>query len=263
MSDKNLKKPEIIEIQSAQNDFVKYCVKLQTPKFRKQEKLIIADGIKTIEGFLQDKTEFEYLIVNSVEFEKLKQVNAKKIVVVPDNILKKISTLTAPMGAIGILKEPFVDKKTFYNLDRIALIENIKDPGNLGTIIRSAVAFSIQGIILFGECVDLYNSKTIRSTTQNIFKIPIISTCDIDFIKDLKKSHKVISTVVNSKNNFFDCNFGEKFILALGSEASGLSNKILDMTDIMATIKMDNNVESLNLAVCASIAFALAKFKLN
>ena len=84
-----------------------------------------------------------------------------------------------------------------------------------------------------------------------------------EFIKDLRKSHKIISTVVKSENNFFDCKFPQKFILALGSEAFGLSDKILNMTDVDTTIEMDNNVESLNLAVCASIAFAMAKNKLN
>ena len=260
---KDDKKSEIIEIKSAQNDFVKYCARLKNSKFRKQEGLILADGIKTLEGFVSDGIEFEYLIVNKNELNKLGSFKAKKVIIVPDSILSKISSLTTPQGAIGIIKEPVIDKKIFFNLDRIALIENIKDPGNLGTIIRSAAAFSIQGLILFGECVDLYNPKTIRSSAQNIFKIPIVATSDIEFIKDLRKSHKIISTVVKSENNFFDCKFPQKFILALGSEAFGLSDKILNMTDIDTTIEMDNNVESLNLAVCASIAFALTKNKLN
>ncbi|MBR2159712.1 MAG: hypothetical protein IJ938_00195, partial [Clostridia bacterium] len=86
------------------------------------------------------------------------------MVFVNDIILKKISTTKTPTDVVGIIEEPEIKIEQFGKLKRIALIDSIKDAGNLGTIIRSAVAFSIEGIILFGDCVDLYNSKVIRST---------------------------------------------------------------------------------------------------
>ena len=131
----------------------------------------------------------------------------------------------------------------------------------MGTIIRSAAAFSIDGIILFNDCVDLYNTKTIRATAQNIFKLPIIKTSDLDFINELKKNHKLISTVVDSEIDFMDVKFQNNFIIAFGSEADGISKDIALLSDEKVTIKMDNNVESLNLGVCASIVFAFAKNK--
>ena len=252
---------ETIEITSTQNDLIKFCVKLQNPKHRKKEKLILVDGNQTIEGLINDKVEFEYLFLKKDNLFA-KKANTKKIVYVTDEILKKISTTKSPTDSIGILKEKTVDLKQFKNLKKIALIDGIKDAGNLGTIIRSAVAFSIDGIILFNDCVDLYNSKTIRATAQNIFKIPIAKTSDLSFVKELKSNHKLISTVVNSKNNFMDIKLEDNFILAFGSEANGISKEIADISDIKATFFMDNNVESLNLAVCASIAFALAKSKM-
>jgi len=250
---------QIIEITSVQNDFVKYCVKLQNPKFRKEEKVILLDGEKTIEGLISDNVFFEYFICKK-DSKYLNKVNSKKNILVNDEILKKISTTKTPTDCVGIIQEPKVIFDDFFSLNKIALIDGIKDAGNLGTIIRSANAFSIDGIILFNDCVDLYNSKTIRAATQNMFKIPLIAIKDIALIKKLKKTHKLISTVVDSELEFSDYKFDEKYIIAFGSEANGISEEILGITDEKITFKMDNNVESLNLGVCASIAFALMKY---
>lgn len=252
---------EIQEITSTQNNFIKFLVKLQNPKTRKEEKLILVDGQKTIGGLINDGFEFEYFICKKNDkFANYK--NIKKLILVNDEILKKISTTSSPANCVGIIKELEIKEKEFYNLKKIALIENVKDAGNLGTLIRSAVAFSIDGIILFGSCVDLYNSKTIRATAQNMFKIPIITTKNIEFIKKLKENHKLISTVVNSKKDFMKYDFKEDFILALGSEASGLTDEILNLSDEKLTFFMDKDVESLNLGVCGSICFAIIKTKI-
>lgn len=249
-----------IEITSTQNDLVKYAVKLQDSKFRKKESLILVDGTQTLEGIIQDNIQFEYLFIkkNNPLISKAKIEN---LILVNDEILKKISTTKSPTNAVGIIKEPEINRELFKKLNKIALIDGIKDAGNLGTIIRSAVAFSIDGIILFNNCVDLYNSKTIRATAQNIFKIPIIKTQDINFIKELKNTHKIISTVVNSDVEFNEIKYNDKFIVTFGSEADGISEEIAQISDEKVTLKMDNNVESLNLGVCASIAFAFIKQK--
>ncbi len=249
---------EIVEITSLQNDLVKYAQKLHMPKFRKSEKMIFADGKKTIEGFVNDGIVFEYFFAKKGD-EICQKVRSKKLVYVTDEILKKITTTKSPCEVACIIKEKEVDKNIFYNLNKIALIENIKDAGNLGTIIRSAVAFGIDGIILFGDCVDLYNSKTIRATAQNIFKIPIVISKDLNFIKKFKKTHKIISTVVDGNNDLFDFNFSDKYIISFGSEANGLTDEIVKLSDEKLSIFMENNVESINLAICASIVFAIAK----
>ena len=253
---------EKIEITSTQNNLVKYCVKLLNPHFRKQEKVILLDGIKTITGLLDSGVEFEYLFSEEKNLPKNLK-NIKTLILTDEKVLSKISSTKSYSKYIGIIKEPKVEKNIFKTMEKIALVENIKDAGNLGTIIRSAAAFSIDGIILFGDCVDLYNPKAIRASAQNMFKIPILRTSDFEFIKELKKNHKMISTVVDSSLDLFDLkieeNFLGNFIVALGSEASGLSQEMAQISDILATIKMDNDVESLNLAICASIVFSRVK----
>lgn len=246
----------IVEITSTQNELVKYCIKLQNAPFRKSEKMIFVDGNKTIEGLIKENYQFEYIFLKKEDYNS--KINAKNIIFCNDNILNKISTLKTPTNIAGIIKEPQIDKNIFLNMNKIALVENIKDPGNLGTIIRSAAAFSMDGIILIGDCVDIYNSKTLRATTQNMFKIPIIKA-DLEFIKKLKKTHKLITTTVDSKNDFFEYKFKDRFIIAFGSEASGLSEDIINLSDEKLKITMDNDVESVNLGVFASIAFVCIK----
>ncbi len=246
----------IIEITSTQNDLVKFCIKLQNSQFRKSQKLIFIDGNKTIDGLIDNNIEFEYIFSKKDNYNS--KIKAKNIVFCNDNVLNKISTLKTPTDIAGIIKEPEIDKNIFLNMKKIALLENVKDPGNLGTIIRSAAAFSMDGIILVGDCVDIYNTKTIRSTAQNMFKTPIIKA-DIDFIKKLKETHKLISTTLKESSDFFNYKFNDKFIIAFGSEASGLSEEIVNLSDEKLKITMDNDVESINLGVFASIAFAFIR----
>ncbi len=248
----------IIEITSTQNELVKFCTKLQDPKIRKNEKLIFLDGDKTIFGLIDEGCEFEYIFLKKENYNQ--SIKAKNVVFCNDKVLDKISTLKTPTRIAGLIKEPEIDKKIFSDFKKIALIDNIKDPGNLGTIIRSAVAFSIDGIILYGNCVDIYNSKTIRATAQNMFKIPIIHA-DLNFIKELKKNFKIIATSLDTDNDFFDLKPDSRMIMAFGSEANGLSKEIMDLSDEKVKIFMDNNVESINLGVFASIAFAYMRYK--
>ncbi len=246
-----------IEITSVQNELVKFAVKLQNAKFRKKQKLIFVDGDKSIIGLVNDGVEFEYIFLKK-DNPYINKVIAKEIIYVNDKILEKISSVVSPSSMVGIIKEPKILVDEFINFKKIALLDGIKDAGNLGTIIRSASAFSIDGILLINDCVDIYNPKTIRAAAQNMFKIPVAKV-DLDFIKLLKKTHVLISTVVNSNNDFMDYNFPDKFIVAFGSEANGLSNEIVELSDEKITLFMDNEVESLNLAVCSSVVFALIK----
>lgn len=245
------------EITSVQNDIVKFAVKLQNAKFRKTQKLIFVDGDKTMAGLIDDGIEFEYIFLKKNNFY-LGKIKAKEIIYVNDKILEKISSVVTPCSMAGIIKEPETDFSNFKTLKKLVLLEGIKDAGNLGTIIRSANAFSMDGIVLVNDCVDIYNPKTIRAAAQNMFKIPVI-TADIKFVNELKKNHTLISTVVNSQNDFVQYKFPDNFIIAFGSEAFGLSDSIINLSDDKLTLFMDNNVESLNLAVCSSIAFALIK----
>ncbi len=153
---------------------------------------------------------------------------------------------------MGVVKKPEYPLKNFRNYKKIILLDSIKDSGNLGTIIRTAAAFNIDGIMLFGDCTDEFSPKTIRSAAGNIFKTPIVHA-PFSELKEFKKTHKMITTVVNSKNSAASFKAESPVIIMFGSEAQGLCKELLTLSDISYTIPMKEGVESLNLAVSAGI----------
>ena len=171
--------------------------------------------------------------------------------------MNKISTTSSFCDILAIGKKKSIVLNDIKDAKRVVFLENIKDPGNLGTIIRSCCAFGMDALILSQNSVDIYNTKTIRSTAGNLFKIKIVKLQDNDFYAHLKQffpSHKFIATTVNGKDNLKDFEFSEKFIIFFGSEAFGLSDYLLSQKfDSNLTIEMKEDVESLNLSVSCSI----------
>ena len=171
--------------------------------------------------------------------------------------MKKISTTSSPCEILAIAKQRKFEKSKFKNFKKIVLLDSISDPGNLGTIIRSAAAFGIDGIVLFSDCVELYSPKVIRSTAGNFFKVPIVNIKTESELKELFSSHTIIATALSKENNISikECKNFDKYILMFGSEATGLCKELLKIADKNIKLEMTNNVESLNLSVCASIIF--------
>ena len=134
----------------------------------------------------------------------------------------------------------------------IIVLDNIQDPGNLGTIIRSAVAFNFDSIILSETCVDLYNPKVIRASEGMLFNINVIR-CDINkFLNNLDESYTKITTDVKTGKNIREIKF-DKCAIVIGNEGSGVSKEISNMCDEKVYINMSSNCESLNAGVSASI----------
>ena len=138
--------------------------------------------------------------------------------------------------------------------NKILILDEIQDPGNLGTIIRTAVAFNIDTIILSKDTVDLYSPKVIRASQGMIFKINIVIADIIDAIKNLKeKNYEIIGTKVSSAKNLKSLEKMNKFVIIMGNEGNGVKKEILDLCDKHIYIKMNQNCESLNVAVATSI----------
>ena len=143
--------------------------------------------------------------------------------------------------------------KKHCRMKKVILLEGIKDAGNLGTILRSATAFGVDGVVLFGDCVDIYNPKTVRSSVGNLWKIPVAHVENFDDIKEIFKNFSKIVTLPKS-NNYLK-NFKPKYpcLVMFGSEADGLSDDLIKLSDESLKIEMKENVESLNLASSVSV----------
>ncbi|MCQ2789312.1 MAG: RNA methyltransferase [bacterium] len=244
-----------IEITSLSNELVKETVKLQQKKYRVQTGKFLLEGRKCVEEALLSGIKLESLFIdkNSDLVEVFKDVC--DVVLTVEAVLKKISTTdSAPeIVAVGFQKESkFEDIK---DAKKVLLLENIKDSGNLGTILRTSKAFGVDGVILFGDTIDLYNPKCVRSAVGNLWKLPVLSVKDFDFLKKQFADYERVATlpagenVVNLKN--YKCK--EKVLLMFGSEADGLSDVLKNFATKNVTIEMDDAVESLNLAVSVAV----------
>lgn len=240
-------------LDAISNNKIKEIVKLHQKKYRDESGLFIAEGFKALEELINNNIEIVDIYVKSDICSKL---NIKqKFNIINESAMKKISTTSSPCEVLTIAKQKKYKINEIADKKHIVLLDSISDPGNLGTIIRSAAAFNIDAIILYGDCVELYSPKVIRSTAGNMFKIPI---CTIKDKKDIIKhfnNHKKIVTSLSDKNNISlkDCAKIDKYIILMGSEANGLQTDLLKLSDWNIRLDMTKNVESLNLSISTSI----------
>ena len=225
-----------MKIKSLKNKQIINWNKLKQKKYRDQEGLFLIEGKHLIE----EARKAGYLVStiglsSSCDFE------------VTEDILKKLSSQPKPPEEIGICKK--IDEKAIAG--NIILLDDIQDPGNLGTIIRSAVAFHIDTIILSPNSVDLYNEKVLRASEGMIFNLNIIRKDLIECITQIKQEgYSVYATTVNGTTSI---DKKEKVAIIIGNEGNGIKKEILELCDGNITIPMDKKCESLNAGVSASI----------
>lgn len=232
-------------IESVENNNIKFLRKLSKKKYRDEYKKYIIEGIHLVKEAYQTNNLEEVYIVNGKDYD----LDIKKTYIT-ENIMKSISSLETPYDIIGICN--YNQKEDLKN--RILILDNIQDPGNLGTIIRSSVAFNIDTIVLSKNSVDLYNSKVLRGAQGMNFYINIIRKDLKEFIINLKKNnYKIYGTNVVDGKNIKNVKNTEKYAIIMGNEGAGVSNEILFMCDENIYIKMSEKCESLNVAVATSI----------
>lgn len=245
-----------MEITSVNNETIKEIVKLQQKKYRDETKKFILEGLKAIEEAFNADIEIEQIFVTkekSYHYDFLEE----KIVYVTEPVLKKLSTTDTAPDAVAVGKQKIYDISKLKEAKRVALFENIKDLGNLGTILRTATAFSLDAIILFGNTVDLYNPKCVRASVGNLWKTPVYQIKDFKILQQYFKNFTRIATLPKSEDSIFLKDFKpqNEVLVMFGAEANGLSQELIDFATDKVTIEMDSKVESLNLSMSAGIIF--------
>ncbi len=234
-------------ITSFDNDKVKYLKKLSKKKYRDLYNEFLVEG--------------RHLVIEAYKHNMLKEIILcdgevtpfdVPYTVVSYEVMKKISEVETPQKIMGICKK--IEDTTIGS--RILLLDEIQDPGNMGTIIRSAVAFDIDTIILSKNCVDLYNPKVVRSTQGMLFHIPIL-IYDFNELLPMLKELKIpiYATRVEYGTDVSTLKDEEKkrFALLMGNEGNGIHPEYLELSDKNLYIPMSNGVESLNVAIATSI----------
>lgn len=244
------------EITSLQNDLVKNITSLHNKKNRNQQKLFLLEGYKNIFEAISYGLELEYLFIKKDLKKNIENVDNDKIYLCDDKVLKKISTTSSAPEIVGVVKQIKCKKEDLFNSEKpiIIALENIKDAGNLGTIIRTAKACNISGIILLGDTIDIYNPKVIRSTAGNLWKIPVIKM-NVEYFKEklLKenKNFQFIATTLEKDKELVQIDkldFSRPTVLIFGSESHGITDEIKNIADIFTYIPINKDVESLNLS---------------
>lgn len=241
------------EITSVANNKIKEAVKLSQKKYRNEKGLFLIEGAKPIKEGFDSGVEFVEVYTLRKFLPKFDFVK-EKITLVSEHVLAKISTTESVPEAVAVAKQKSYSLKDIKNSKRILLIENIKDAGNLGTLVRSACAFSMDAVVLCGDTVDIYNPKVVRSTVGAIFKLPIVKTT-LENMREIFSNSKFIASVVNQTDvvNPEKIDYTSPFVLLLGSEAVGLSEKAIAIADVKTTIPISQQTESLNLATAGAV----------
>lgn len=244
---------EVKKIRSAQNEYIKKMAKLKEKKHREEQGLFIAEGEHLVEMALLSDFLIETLIMSDDYYEKNKDKFLCDIVVVPKELLAKISDAKTPQGVVAVIRMPEVKNEDLCG--KFIYCDNLQDPGNVGTIIRTADAFSFSGVILSHNSADVFSSKVIRSSQGSLFNIKVITGKSISYLKDAKENGIfVTSTALYGEcvdiSNMKKC---DNQIFIIGNEGSGVSEEILKISDEIAYIPMTGKAESLNAGVAASI----------
>ena len=230
---------------SIENEHIKEIKKLNNKKYRDLNGKFIIEGKHLVEEAIKNNLVEEILLLegNNEKYDvKTNYVNGK--------VMKYITELDNPSKIICICHK----KNDKIQGNHILILDDIQDPGNLGTIIRSAVAFNIDTIILSKTGVDLYNSKVLRSTQGMIFNINIVvSDIKEEILKLKNDNYKILTTNVEGGKLVKSIEKNQKFAIIIGNEGKGVSKEIKELSDEYIYIEMNKKCESLNAAVATSI----------
>ena len=245
----------MIVIESKDNTLFKYTKKLKERKHRTKENKYIIEGFRLVQEAFKAKCNIEYIIVNEGGKGKLEDylnqyMDNVKIYEMRNELFSQLTSTENTQGIIAVAN--INNSISNINGDFYLLCDKVQDPGNLGTIIRTAHAAGV--IILTKGTVDIYNDKTIRSTMGSIFYIPIIYDNDLSLLKKLKgEGFSLVATSLKESKNFFEEDLSGKVILSVGNEGNGISEEIFELADKKVKIPMPGGAESLNVGVATSI----------
>lgn len=237
-------------IISKSNEFIKHIKSLSQKKYRDESREFIVEGIKLVKEALEEKINIKKVVICEELFKE--KIDFENIEYVDEKVFKYISETETPQGILAVVEQR---ENNDEEGDIIFALDNVQDPGNLGTIIRTLDCAGINSLILSGGCADLYNSKVVRSTMGAIFRVNIIRNQDFkEKLLELKdKGYKIIVTSLDTDKNLYDLNFEERCIIVIGNESKGVGDEVMQIADIKTKIPMLGKTESLNAGVAASI----------
>jgi TrmH family RNA methyltransferase len=240
-------------IKSVQNQTFKEALNIQDKKFRDENGLFFVEGKKQIDEIPPDWTVKQFFISENY---KNYITDFKNIITLSERLFNKLSAVRSPQGIMAVVKKKRYDvKEVIKNTGLFIILDNIQDPGNLGTIIRSANAFGVKAVFVSKGSADIYSDKTLRAAMGSIFHLPVLENIDIKNLLMLmgKENVSVFAASLKGKKYLNAVEFPSRSVFIIGNEAHGLQNDIENSADMIVRIYMPGSTESLNVAVAASI----------
>lgn len=248
----------MINIESKSNSLFKDLKKLKDKKkYREEKKQYIIEGFRFVKEAIKANAYLESIIITENFYNKEKifidSINEQglKIIIMSKILLDELCDTENPQGIIAVVQ---INDKILKEGNTVILVDKVQDPGNMGTIIRTAHAVGARGIITTKGTVDIYNDKVLRSSMGSIFYVPVIEDYDLEIVKNLKnQGYKLLVSSLQGKNNFFEEKLTGNIIIAVGNEGNGVSDEVYEISDIKVKIPMPGNSESLNVAIATSV----------
>lgn len=250
-------------ITSSHNQIVKEIRLLKDRHEREEKGLYFVEGVRIVEEALKDDAGIAYTVMTEEfaaggngKLAAILEENGLRTYLLPDRLFKEISDTGTPQGILAVMRLDRPDiGRAFLKGGLIVILDSIRDPGNMGAIIRTADAAGFEGVIVSEGCVDVYNPKVLRSTMGSIFHTPVYNARSASeaIIAARSEGFKVFASHLDGGLSIYDADLSAPAALVVGSEAEGVSAGAARLTDCLLKIPMPGRAESLNASVAAGI----------
>lgn len=234
------------KISSKDNEFIKHVKKLKDKKYRDLNNEYIVEGIKLVEEAIKENAKIKQIIIceectKSAPMQKniMYEVARFECVYVTEKVFNYITEVQNPQGILAVIEKQNSENEIDFSQDIIVALDDIQDPGNLGTILRTIDSVGLTQILVSKGTADSFNPKVVRSTMGAIFRIKVIECEDLQkTLKEIKKhKFKIVVTSLQTEKSLYDVEFNKKVII-IGNEANGVSEEIQSLADEKIKIPM-------------------------
>jgi len=251
-------------LTSKDNSSIKQLRALTDAKNRKKEDIFLIEGLKMVEEALRDDLGVRMVVATPALVRhhgkgvlKLAESRQKQILWISDRLMDSLAESKTPQPVMAVveMKKHSEDGLLAHDAGLIVVCHQLQDPGNLGTIIRTAEAAGASGIVIVSPSVDPYNPKAIRASMGSVLRLSITTVSDLPafILSARKRSFQTVATVLTGKTLHYDIDFRKPTIMVLGQEGSGLPSELMGVIDHQVRIPMAETIESLNVATAAAV----------
>lgn len=248
-------------ISSKDNEIIKNIKKLKEKKYRDAENKFIVEGTKIVQEAIEEEAKVNLIVVceecinnGTISKELLYKIAKYECIYVTEKVFNLLTDVKTPQGILAVIEKSNKNNEIDYTQDIIIALDEIQDPGNLGTILRTVDSANLKQIIISKNSADSYSPKVVRSTMGAIFRVNIIEVDNlVETLKQVQKNKfEVVVTALDATSNIYNIEYKNK-VIVIGNEANGVSKEVQNLANQKVKIPMLGKTESLNASVAASI----------